>query len=73
MKVVVLHKGGLAHYEVALYGNAGYQADLQKYSGEQEYRPPQMIHFQKEGRHCTGDCAEQDLMDDLLDAVAIKH
>ena len=66
---VVLHKGALAHYAVHAERNDVFEAHLLRYSGAQENEPPQDIEFSREGRHCTGSTAEQDLMDDIYNAV----
>ena len=70
---VVLHKGALAHYAVHGERDEVYEAHLLRYSGSQENKPPQDIAFSKEGRHCTGSTAEQDLMDDIYNAVEYKE
>jgi hypothetical protein len=74
MKVtaVVLHKGALAHYNVTTDEHEYFEAHLLRYKGALENEPPLDIAFQKEGRHCTGSTKEQDLMDDLCDAVEAK-
>lgn len=66
---VVLHKGALAHYSVHTDGDEHYEAHLIRYKGAPENEPPQDLEFSKAGRHCTGSTAEQDLMDDIRDAV----
>lgn len=71
--VVVLFKNALAHYRVALTGASGYEASLLRYGGNAENVPPIDVRFVKEGRHCTGNTGEADLMDDLYDAVQRKE
>lgn len=66
---VVLYKGALVHYTVTKQSDQEYVGRLLKYKGTPENEPPQVIHFQKDGRHCTGDTVEQDLMDDLYNTV----
>ena len=75
MKVtaVVLHKGALAHYNVTTDEHEHFEAHLLRYKGARENEPPQDIAFQKTGRHCTGSTEEQDLMDDLCDAVEARE
>lgn len=66
---VVLHKGALAHYTVRSEDEEHYEAHLVRYTGAPENEPPQDIEFSKTGRHCTGSTEEQDLMDDICNAV----
>ena len=66
---VVLYKGALAHYTVTKNCEQDYEARLLEYRGTVENGPPDVIHFVKEGRHCIGDTAEQDLMDELYSTV----
>jgi hypothetical protein len=68
---VVLHRGALAHYSVHSDGEEHYEAHLVRYKGAPEHEPPQDIEFSKEGRHCTGSTEEQDLMDDICNAVQV--
>ena len=70
--VVVLYRNALAHYRVAQSGASGYDASLLRYGGSAENVPPNEVHFVKDGRHCTGNIGEADLMDDLYDAVQRK-
>lgn len=70
---VVLHRGALAHYAVHKDGEQVYEAHLLRYSGAREDEPPHEIEFRKAGRHCTGSTDEQDLMDDILNAVQSKE
>lgn len=62
----VLFRGALAYYKI---GEAvgKFEASLLSFKGLGE-RPPQLIKFEKIGRHCTG-TADVDLMDDLWDAL----
>jgi hypothetical protein len=69
--VVVLYRGALAHYAMAINDDA-YEAGLLKYCGSSHDLPPPKLHFKKEGRHCQGNSNEQDLMDDLYFAVQLK-
>jgi hypothetical protein len=73
LTAVVLHKGALAHYTVHKNGDQDYAAHLFRYSGAREDEPPHDIAFRKAGRHCTGSTDEQDLMDDILNAVEVKE
>lgn len=74
MKVtaVVLHKGSLATYRVSEGTDGSYDAHLQSYSGHHQDTPPQSIQFVKEGRHCTGDTKDQELMDELCAALKLE-
>ena len=66
---VVLHKGKLAHYAVEMDEEHHLEARLIKYGGKEEDAPPENIHLEKHGRHCTGTIEEQELMDDIWEAV----
>ena len=66
---VVFYKGALAHYTVTWECGQKYEARLLDYRGTMDNEPPRVIRFIKEGRHCTGDTAEQDLMDELYSTV----
>jgi len=66
---VVLFRSALAHYTVTMNEDGSYEAGLQKYAGTRDNDPPLVVHFKKEGRHCTGDSEEKELMDDLCYAV----
>jgi hypothetical protein len=65
---IVIYKGALAHYHVAMHEEGRHVARLLLYSGEEQNQPPPTVTFHKNGRHCEGS-VEQDLMDDLCDAV----
>jgi hypothetical protein len=69
--VVVIYRQALAHYTVAVKNETLYEAGLLKYGGSSHDLPPPRIRFLKQGRHCTGDTDEQDLMDDLYHAVQV--
>lgn len=69
---IVLFRGSLAHYSVTIENDGTYVAALQKYSGKTGTLPPSAIVFKKQGRHCMGNCGEQDLMDDIYEAVQSK-
>lgn len=71
VKAVVLHKGALAHYTVHTEGDEHYEAHLIRYKGAPENEPPHDFEFRKAGRHCTGSTDEQDLMDDICNAVQV--
>jgi hypothetical protein len=62
---VVLHKGALAHYTVSRGNGESYTAHLIRYGGDVRNKPPRHLHFIEEGRHCSGDTNNQELMDDL--------
>ena len=65
VKAVVLHKGALAHYTVTREQDSAYCAHLIRYGGDARDKPPKHLQFVEEGRCCSGDCADQRLMDDL--------
>ena len=67
--VVVLHRKALAHYRVQESMEQGYEANLLKYCGGSHDLPPANVSFTIQGRHCSGDTVEQDLMDDLYNAI----
>ncbi len=62
---VVLHKGALAHYTVTKTSSSYYSAHLIRYGGDVCNKPPRHLHFMEEGRHCSGNINDQELMDDL--------
>lgn len=62
---VVLHKGALAHYTVIKGDDQHYIAHLIRYGGDACNKPPKHLHFVEEGRHCSGNANNQELMDDL--------
>lgn len=67
-KAVVFHKGGLAHYTISNTPDGRFQALLFRYDGRENEQPPKVVEFVKDGRHCSGDTA-QELMDELFAAV----
>ena len=69
---VVLHQGLLAHYRVSEKENGSFEARLLRYSGKEEDAPPQSIWFVKDGRHCSGNTTNQELMDELCAAVGLE-
>lgn len=70
---VVLHKGALAHYAVHSEDEEHFEAHLIRYKGAPENEPPHDLEFRKKGRHCTGSTGEQDLMDDICNAVQFSE
>lgn len=68
----VLYKGALAQYRVRIEDHGGFTAQLLFYRGNATDTPPREVHFVKDGRHCTGDTAEQELMDDLYETVKAR-
>jgi hypothetical protein len=68
-KAAVLYKGALAQYRVKKEEDGSFVAQLLAYKGLFDKMPPKQLHFMKEGRHCTGDTEEQELMDDLYETV----
>ncbi|HYH15156.1 MAG TPA: hypothetical protein VD794_08050 [Flavisolibacter sp.] len=71
-KAAVLYKGALAHYRVRKEENGGFTAQLLLYKGSAINAPPKEVHFVKDGRHCTGNTGEQELMDDLYETVKTR-
>lgn len=69
---VVLHKGLLAHYTVSEREGGSFEARLLRYGGNQWDAPPERIWFVKDGRHCTGNTANQEIMDELCAAVKLE-
>ena len=70
--VVVLYRKALAHYSVTMKEDGSFEAGLLKYGGHSADTPPRQIHFRKEGRHCTGDIQDRELMDELCYAVQLE-
>jgi hypothetical protein len=69
---VVLHKGSLAHYTVSQREDGSFEARLLRYGGTGKEAPPRTIWFVKDGRHCTGNTTDQELMDELCAAVQLE-
>lgn len=69
---VVLHKGSLAHYRVSEREDGSFEARLLRYSGTEKDAPPPTIWFVKDGRHCSGNTTEVELMDELCAAVQLE-
>lgn len=69
---VVLHKGSLAHYTVSQREDGSFEARLLRYGGTGKEAPPRAIWFVKDGRHCTGNTTDQELMDELCAAVQLE-
>jgi hypothetical protein len=67
--VAVLYQGTLTHYAVTERENGMYEAGLLKHAGEGQHQPPGKFCFRKEGRHCSGEIEDQDLMDEVYHAV----
>ncbi|MES2882711.1 MAG: hypothetical protein V4676_11220 [Bacteroidota bacterium] len=72
MTAVVLHRGALAHYEVAIADNGLCYAYLQKYSGSTEDLPPRQLTLHKERRRWVADARYKDLSDELGYAIEMK-
>ena len=68
-QAAVLYKGALAQYRVRKEEDGGFTAQLLHYKGCINDAPPKEVHFIKDGRHCTGNTEEQELMDDLYETV----
>jgi hypothetical protein len=69
ISAVVLHKGALAYYTVEKGSGQLYKAHLTKYGGASMNEPPQHLQFIEEGRHCSGNTNNQELMDELCYTV----
>lgn len=70
---VVLHKGSLAHYTVSQKSDGTYEAHLLRYGGNRQDKPPKGLGFVKDGRHCTGNTQEEELMDELCAAIKLEN
>ena len=70
--VAVLYRQALAHYSVTMEEKGDYEASLLKYNGGPCAGPPRQLWFKKQGRHCTGNEPEQELMDDLYWGVLLR-
>jgi hypothetical protein len=68
-QAAVLYKGALAQYRVKKDEEGGFTAQLLSYKGRQSEAPPKEVYFVKDGRHCTGNTCEQELMDDLYETI----
>jgi hypothetical protein len=68
-QAAVLYKGALAHYRVRKEEDGGFTAQLLYYKGRSGDSPPKEVEFVKDGRHCTGNTNEQELIDDLYETV----
>lgn len=66
-QAAVLYKGSLAQYRVEKEADGVFTAQLLLYKGNYADTPPRELHFIKDGRHCSGDTYEQELMDDLYE------
>ncbi|MCU7552805.1 hypothetical protein OCK74_27045 [Chitinophagaceae bacterium LB-8] len=71
--VVVLYHGALTYYTVSETENGTYEAGLLKYNGDQKQEPPHKVSFKKQGRHCSGDFNDQDLLDDIYLAIKTQQ
>ncbi len=70
--VAVFHEGAIAHYNVSEDANGGFKARLLKYSGSPNNNPPREFLLHKEGRHWADDGVEQDIVDDLGQAIDLQ-
>lgn len=68
-QAAVLYKNALAHYKVEKEADGGFTANLLYYKGRAADAPPKELYFVKDGRHCTGNTCEQELVDDLYETV----
>lgn len=68
-QAAVLFRGALAQYRVRKVEDGSFTAQLMYYKGRSSDAPPKEITFVKDGRHCTGNTGEQELMDDLYETV----
>ena len=70
--VAVWFNGFLAHYKVS-GGNSGvFSAELIKFNGPKETSPLDKFPLHKEGRHWIDDTTNQDLLDELGNAIEIQ-
>ncbi len=70
--VAVFHEGAIAHYNVSEETNGTFKARLLKYSGSQNNNPPREFNLHKEGRHWTDNTVEQDIVDDIGQAIELQ-
>ncbi|MGI8599864.1 MAG: hypothetical protein ACR2KB_11490 [Chitinophagaceae bacterium] len=68
-RIAVLHLGKLAHYNVRKEKTGHFVARLLSYSGSNKDEPPAEIDLHKEGRHWEDQGADQDLVDDIGNAI----
>jgi hypothetical protein len=68
-KIAVLHHGKLAQYKISKEKNGHFIARLFNYSGNNRDEPPAEIDLHKEGRHWQDQGADQDLVDDIGNAI----
>ena len=70
--VAVWYRGSLAHYKVTGGRDGVFTAELIKYNGPTETKPPDEFPLHKEGRHWIDDTTNQDLLDELGKAIEIQ-
>jgi hypothetical protein len=70
--VAVFHEGAIAHYNVSEEGNGTFKARLLKYSGSPGNDPPKEFILHKEGRHWADDIADQNIVDDIGQAIELQ-
>ena len=71
-QVAVWYKNALAFYRITGGKEGAFNAELLKYEGPSETKPPTEFRLHKEGRHWSDDDTNQDLLDDLGKAIEIK-
>ncbi len=70
--VAVFHEGAIAHYNVSEEGNGSFKARLLKYNGSPNNNPPREFLLHKEGRHWADDDVEQDIVDEIGQAIDLQ-
>jgi hypothetical protein len=71
-QVAVWYKGSLALYKISGGREGLFHAELLKYNGRPESAPPSEFPLYKEGRHWLDDDTNQDLLDDLGNAIELR-
>ena len=68
-KIAVLHHGKLAQFNISKEKNGHFIARLFSYTGNHRDEPPAEIDLHKEGRRWHDQGADQDLVDDIGNAI----
>src|SRR5688572_21288148 len=68
-RVTVLHRGKLAQFDIEDCKNGKFIARLLSYGGRTGEEPPNNIEIHKVGRHWEDQGADQDLVDDIGNAI----
>jgi hypothetical protein len=65
-KVIILHLGALARYQIENIGAQRYHLTLTQYSGTRQTKPPTFIYLTREPTsHWSGDVGSRELLEDL--------